>query len=93
LRSAHVGLCLHDMPGSAHAGPPVGPVAYLRFHGSDGRYHGSYAAQRLVAVADRLARWARDGLSCWVYFNNDLEAHAVRDAARLLEYLARRNVA
>jgi uncharacterized protein YecE (DUF72 family) len=93
LRDAGMGLCLHDMAGSAYAGPPVGPIAYLRFHGSAGRYHGSYSSQQLVAVADRLAGWARDGLACWVYFNNDPQAHAIRDAARLRDYLARRNVA
>jgi uncharacterized protein YecE (DUF72 family) len=93
LRDAGVGICLHDMSGSAYAGPPVGPIAYLRFHGSTGRYRGSYSSQQLVAVADRLAGWARDGLACWVYFNNDPEAHAVRDATRLRDYLARRNVA
>jgi uncharacterized protein YecE (DUF72 family) len=81
------------MSGSAHAGPPVGPVVYLRFHGGTGRYHGSYSAQRLAAVADRLASWAGDGLPCWVFFNNDPEAQAVRDALRLREYLARRDAA
>jgi uncharacterized protein YecE (DUF72 family) len=93
LRAAGVGLCLHDMAGSACAGPPVGPIVYLRFHGTAGRYQGGYPTQRLVAIAERLAGWARDGLACWVYFNNDPEAHAVRDALRLREYLARRDVA
>jgi uncharacterized protein YecE (DUF72 family) len=93
LRRARVGICLHDMAGSAYAGPPVGPIAYLRFHGSTARYQGSYSSQRLAAVAERLTGWAHDGLACWVYFNNDPEAHAVRDAMRLRDYLARRNVA
>jgi uncharacterized protein YecE (DUF72 family) len=93
LARAHVGLCLHDMPGSAHTEPPVGPIAYLRFHGGTGRYQGSYSSQRLTAVADRLASWAHDGLSCWVFFNNDPQAHAIRDALRLRDYLARRDVA
>jgi uncharacterized protein YecE (DUF72 family) len=92
LRAAGIGICLHDMGGSAYQGPPVGPIAYLRFHGSSGRYQGSYSTQQLVAVADRLAGWAHDGLACWVYFNNDPEAHAVRDATRLRDYLVRRNV-
>jgi uncharacterized protein YecE (DUF72 family) len=93
LRDAGVGICLHDMGGSAYKGPPVGRIAYLRFHGSSARYQGGYSSQQLVAVAERLARWAHDGVACWVYFNNDPEAHAVRDATRLREYLARRGVA
>jgi uncharacterized protein YecE (DUF72 family) len=93
LAEAGVGICLHDMRGSAYDGPPVGAIAYLRFHGSTGRYAGSYSSQRLTALADRLAGWAQDGTACWAFFNNDPEAHAVRDAMRLREYLARRGVA
>jgi uncharacterized protein YecE (DUF72 family) len=92
LADAGFALCLHDMRGSERVDRPIGPFVYVRFHGSGARYGGAYPAQRLVAWADRLAGWARDGLPGWVYFNNDLQGHAVRDALRLREYLARRGV-
>ena len=90
LRDAGIALCLHDMAGSERRDPPVGPFAYVRFHGSSGRYAGGYPSQRLSAAADRITEWASRGLACWVYFNNDPDAHAVRDAQRLREYVARR---
>ena len=34
LDRAGVALCLHDMPGSAPRPEPVGPLVYVRFHGS-----------------------------------------------------------
>ena len=87
-----VARCLHDMPGSASPRKPVGPFIYLRFHGQGQRYGGAYSAQLLTGWADRLAGWARDGLPAYVYFNNDVGGHAVRDAARLRELLARRGI-
>lgn len=35
-------LCVHDMPGSAGPLIAVGPIAYVRFHGTDGKYVGRY---------------------------------------------------
>ena len=90
LQSARVALCLHDMAGSERDGRPIGPFVYQRFHGSSGRYAGEYSTQRLAAAADRIAEWASRGLACWVYFNNDPDAHAIRDAIRLRDYVARR---
>ena len=85
-------LCLHDMPGSESPRDPVGPFVYLRFHGSGARYGGRYPSQRLTAWADRLAEWAVAGLPGYVYFNNDIGGHAVRDADRLRRLLERRGV-
>jgi uncharacterized protein YecE (DUF72 family) len=67
----------------------VGPFAYVRFHGRDGSYGGSYPPQAIGAWARRLASWADRGLNGWVYFNNDLGGHAPRDALRLREAVAR----
>lgn len=93
LGDAGVALCLHDMPGSAPRPEPVGPLVYVRFHGSGARYGGRYSAQRLTAWAIRMAAWAEAGLPVWAYFNNDIDGHAVRDADRLRSLLARRGVA
>lgn len=90
IERAGASLCLHDMAGSATAPNPVGPLVYLRFHGAGERYGGSYSPQRLAAWADRMAGWVGEGRSVWAYFNNDLGGHAVTNAARLREYVARR---
>lgn len=85
-----VALCLHDMPGSTPPPTAVGPLVYLRFHGAGERYGGSYSPQRLAAWADRMAGWSRQGLPVWAFFNNDIGGHAIVDAARLREAVARR---
>jgi uncharacterized protein YecE (DUF72 family) len=90
MERAGVALCLHDMPESASQRQPVGPFAYVRFHGSGARYGGRYTSQALAAWAGRLAEWSASGRPCYVYFNNDVGGHAPRDAARLREMIARR---
>jgi uncharacterized protein YecE (DUF72 family) len=90
LERADVALCLHDMPESASAPKPIGQFVYVRFHGPTGRYQGSYSGQMLAAWADRLADWADAGRPAYAYFNNDVGGHAVRDAQRLRDMIARR---
>jgi uncharacterized protein YecE (DUF72 family) len=90
LERAGVGLCLHDMGGSATAHDRVGPLVYVRFHGSGARYGGRYPDAALVAWAERIASWSAGGCPVWAYFNNDIGGHAVRDAARLRDMVVER---
>jgi uncharacterized protein YecE (DUF72 family) len=90
LAKGPVALCLHDMPGSASPRQPVGSLAYVRFHGPTGRYAGAYSPQFLAAWADRLVGWAGEARPVYAYFNNDVGGHAVTDASRLREMVARR---
>jgi uncharacterized protein YecE (DUF72 family) len=62
---------------------------FVRFHyGARGR-RGNYSEAELRAIADRLLRLAEGG-PLWVYFNNDWEAFAVRNALRLRALVAAR---
>src|SRR5215467_7062981 len=66
-----VALCLHDKEGSEIDEPVVGPFVYVRFHGTSGRYHGSYNRRSLNLWAHRLAEQLQDGRQVFAYFNND----------------------
>lgn len=83
LQAADVALCLHDMAGSAITTAPPAPFVYVRFHGAQGRYFGSYAAAALERWADRLSEEWRAGRDVYAYFNNDPEAAAPQDATVL----------
>ncbi|MGE2815339.1 DUF72 domain-containing protein [Mycobacterium heidelbergense] len=65
-------------------------LVYVRLHGpdQDSIYAGCYSGDDLRCWADRIAGWDRDGRDVWVYFNNDLGGHAVRNALTLQELLA-----
>ncbi len=76
-------FCAHDMPGSDSPDLAVGPVAYVRFHGGEGKYWGRYSEERLLRWTDWMIAEVRAGRAVWAYFNNDAEAHAVEDALTL----------
>lgn len=66
------------------------PFVYVRLHGPsrDHLYAGSYGEADLRWWADRLGEWTRSDKDAWVYFNNDGEGHAVRNARRLKELIS-----
>ncbi len=82
-------FCAHDMPGQAAPRLALGKVAYVRFHGAQAKYAGSYSAAVLRDWALWLAENVREDRTCHVYFNNDAEGHAPHDAGRLLKGLER----
>ena len=77
------GFCVHDMPGSATERIATGRLAYVRFHGTNGKYHGRYPDQRLLSWTDWIVAQARNGRPVWCYFNNDIDGHAIDDAQTL----------
>lgn len=62
---------------------------YVRFHGPTDLYASSYSDEGLAQYAQKFTRWAADGHTVWAYFNNDIHAHALRDAQRLLALIDR----
>ncbi len=81
-------FCAHDMPGLESPRMAVGPAAYLRFHGGQGKYWGRYPEQTLLAAADWIAGEARRGREVWAYFNNDIDVAAIEDALTLKAMVA-----
>ena len=79
-------VCEHDLVPEP---PPrlTGDFRYIRFHGKGARYLGRYGREALWPVACDLDTWRRKGRTAWVYFNNDLQGHALLDAFDLAELL------
>lgn len=81
-------FCAHDMPGSATPSWAVGPIAYVRFHGGEGKYWGRYSDEKLLSWSDWIIAQSRSGRAVWAYFNNDIHAHAIQDALTLRAMIA-----
>ena len=58
-------------------------LAYVRLHGARRLYEGAYTADELRLWAARCRKWNREGAEVHVYFDNDRDAQAVRDALAL----------
>jgi uncharacterized protein YecE (DUF72 family) len=80
-----VALCEHDLC----APPPrsTGGFRYVRFHGYGAKYLGRYGKRQLAPHAESLLAWKARGKQAWVYFNNDLQGHALLDALDFSELL------
>jgi len=87
LRKYNVGLCVFDMPSLSCPLVATADFAYVRFHGSTGLYRSCYSDEELAVWAKRLANLAANLKAVYIYFNNDAEAFAVRNAITLRGYL------
>lgn len=74
LLEEHKGsLVIHDIPASATPLPDTpSDIVYLRFHGPNGGYRGSYSDAHLYEYASYVKEWKAEGKEIYVYFNNTM---------------------
>jgi uncharacterized protein YecE (DUF72 family) len=87
LTKYNAGFCVADMPGLACPVLATADFAYVRFHGTSAGYWGCYSTEQLQSWAQRIVQLGRNREAVFVYFNNDAEAFAVRNAAELTAFL------
>lgn len=83
LRRYNAGLCVFDMPGFTCPLVVTADFAYIRFHGSIGLYSSSYSDEELSDWAEKISVLGRNLEAIYIYFNNDVEAYAVKNARTL----------
>lgn len=88
MRRHNIGLCIHDLL-PKHARVVTSNVVYVRFHGSGVKYGGSYSTAHLRRWADWIHDQTAAKRSVYIYFNNDAEAFAVRNAETLRNVVSR----
>lgn len=76
-------VCLADLPSCPIVEPNAAPLLYVRRHGPEGRYRGCYSDQHIRADAARICDWLTQKRRVYVYYNNDVDGHAVANAASL----------
>ncbi len=87
LRQHNAGLCVFDMPDFTCPLLATADFAYIRFHGSDSLYSSCYSNEELAGWAKRIAELAENMDSVYIYFNNDVEGFAVRNAETIRQFL------
>jgi uncharacterized protein YecE (DUF72 family) len=84
LRERGIALCIHDYPGMKTGNIVTSSaLAYVRLHGYEGLYVGSYPRRSLQHWARRIRSLHEKANDVFVYFNNDTGAAAPHDAAVL----------
>jgi uncharacterized protein YecE (DUF72 family) len=92
LRRHRVGFCVFDMPSLRCPLVATADFAYIRFHGSSDLYSSCYSEEELATWAERLRDLVGNLKAIYIYFNNDAEAFAVRNAVTIRGYLEKRAV-
>ncbi len=87
LHKYNVGFCVFDMPDISCPLVATADFAYIRFHGSAGLYRSCYSDEELADWAQKLSGLATKLKAVYIYFNNDAEAFAVKNAKTLRGYL------
>jgi len=92
LHQHNVGFCVFDLPSISCPLIATADFAYIRFHGSTELYSSRYSDEELADWAKRLANLAVNLKTMYIYFNNDAEAFAVKNALTLRRYLEREEI-
>lgn len=84
-----IGLVMHDMANSASPfREPGQDFVYLRFHGPEKGYRGSYADEVLSEYASYINDWLEEGKDVYAYFNNTM-GDAVNNLKSLNELIGK----
>jgi uncharacterized protein YecE (DUF72 family) len=87
LQRYNVGLCVFDMPGFTCPLVATADFAYIRFHGSESLYSSCYSDEELSQWAGKITRLGKNVKFVYIYFNNDAEAFAVKNALTLVKLI------
>ena len=91
LRKYNVALCVHDWRGARSPQELTADHAYVRFHGTTGKYQGNYTDEMLTSWAGLIREWMPRLRAIYLYFNNDQGGHAVRNALTLQSWFSEDN--
>ena len=83
-----VGFVSHDLVGLKTPRWASGRTAYVRFHGTSGKYRGRYSDKQIEEWAEWVVAQRQQGRSAWAYFNNDIGGAAIEDARNLRSLIA-----
>ncbi len=85
LEQYNCAFCIYDLGGHLSPLEVTADFVYVRLHGPEGKYAGSYSEETLQHWATHCRTWADQGKDVFVYFDNDIGSHAPFNAIRLQE--------
>ena len=85
LEKYNCAFCIYDL--DKHQSPEIvtADFVYIRLHGTEGKYRGSYSDEALAHWANKSKSWKKTGKDVFIYFDNTDSGDAVFDAMKLKE--------
>lgn len=87
LAARGISFCAVSAPRLPEDFPPRQPILYVRLSGKTRWYRHDYSQLELSAWAERITR--SEAREVWIYFNNDRDGHAIKNALTLRRMLTR----
>ena len=87
LKKYNVAFCIYEI--DRHLSPITitADFVYVRLHGPEGKYAGSYTDKALKEWAKQCLQWSKNNKEVFIYFDNDQLGYAAFNAQRLLEMI------
>jgi len=85
LAKHNAALCIFELQGYQSPIEVTADFTYIRLHGPEGKYQGSYSDATLRGWAKTIEKW--NLAASYIYFDNDQAAYAPKNAARLRQML------
>jgi uncharacterized protein YecE (DUF72 family) len=85
LRESRIGFCAVSAPRLPEDFPMDQPITYFRLHGKSKWYRHNYSKEELTVWKKRIL--ACGAAEAWVYFDNDRNGYAVKNALQLRRML------
>lgn len=86
LSKNDIALCITDLNGKPSPEEITSHFTYIRLHGPQKSYQGSYGTSKLKAWQKKIEKWSAK-TSVYCYFDNDEKGYAIQDAKSLQELL------
>lgn len=80
-------FCLFDLDGFLSPTEITADLVYVRLHGPNGPYQGSYSKDTLSDWATSFSNWSAQGHTVYCYFDNDQNGYAAQNALTLQSLL------
>ena len=83
LSAYDAAFCIYDLDGRHSPLKITADFIYVRLHGPEDAYRGSYSDEIFASWARRVLAWRDGGRDVYCFFDNDEKGFAVADAQRL----------
>ena len=87
LEKYNAAFCIYDLEGHVSPKKITSDLIYIRLHGPDCAYQGSYDKQALSGWAGALSNWDSRDREIYCYFDNDQNGYAAQNAQQLSDML------
>jgi len=85
LAEHEAAFCIYELAGVVSPLEVTADFIYIRLHGPDDAYEGSYPEKTLKDWAGNISKWIRDGKAVYCYFDNDQAGYAAKNSLTLQE--------